>query len=92
MNSAPKVTTAPTIPAPISVARTPIAPLTGPVSANDSGSRPIEISQSRLDTRPSSAAGTWRCLAVAHTMVPAVSSALKARLASMSCQIAPATP
>ncbi len=25
----------------------------GPVSANESGSRPIEISQSRLDTRPS---------------------------------------
>ena len=69
-----------------------MAPLTGPVRAKDSGSRPIEISQSRLETRPSSAAGTWRCLAVAHTMVPAVSSALKARLASMSCQTAEARP
>ena len=72
--------------------RTPIAALTGPVSANDTGSSPIEISQSRLDTRPSSAAGTWRCLAVAHTIVPAVSSALNARLASMSCQTAVASP
>ena len=44
----------PITPAAISVACAPIAPLTGPVSANDSGSRPIEISQSRLETRPSS--------------------------------------
>ena len=91
-SSAPNVTTPPIRPAPTSVVWAPIAALTGPVSANDSGSRPIEISQSRLDTRPSSAAGTWRCLAVAHTIVPAVSSALKARLASMSCQTALARP
>ena len=36
----------------------PIASLTGPVSANESGSSPIEISQSRLDTRPSMLEGT----------------------------------
>jgi hypothetical protein len=70
----------------------PIAPLTGAVSAKETGTRPIEISQSRLETRPSRCPGTWRCLAVAHTIVPAVSSALKARLASMSCQTAVATP
>ena len=91
-SSAPNVTTPPSTPAPTSVVCAPIAPLTGPVSAKDSGSRPIEISQSRLDTRPSSAAGTWRCLTVAHTIVPAVSSALKARLASISCQTALARP
>lgn len=70
-------------PAAINVLRTPIAALTGPVSANDSGSRPIEISQSRLETRPSSEVGTRRCFAVAQMIVPAVSSELNARLASI---------
>src|SRR6185312_5087202 len=35
--------------------------------------------------RPSTDAGTWRCLIVAHTIVPAVSSPLKRRHATMSC-------
>ena len=56
-HSAAEVTTAPITPAATSVACAPIAALTGPVSANDSGSRPIEISQSRLETRPSRCAG-----------------------------------
>ena len=54
LSSGANVTIAPSTPAQISVWRAPRAALTGPVSAYDSGSRPIEISQSRLDTRPSS--------------------------------------
>ena len=42
------------------------------------------MSQSRLDTRPSSCDGTWRCLAVAHAIVPAVSRVLNRTLASIS--------
>ena len=80
------------MPAATSVVRIPSAALTGPVIANDTGSSPIEISQSRLDTRPSSAAGTCRCLAVAQAIVPAVSSVLKATLASISPQSACAIP
>ena len=89
---APNVTTPPTSAAAISVARAPIAPATGAVSANEIGNSPIEISQSRLETRPSIALGTWRCLTVAQTIVPAVSSALKTRQASISCQAAVASP
>ena len=77
------MTIAPSAPAHIKVWRTPRAALTGPVSAYDSGSRPIEIIQSRLDTRPRSCEGTWRCLAVAHAIVPAVSSVLNRTLASI---------
>ena len=62
------------------------------LSAKDSGSRPTEISQSSDETRPSSALGTWRCLVVAQTIVPAVSSPLNTALASISCQIAVAAP
>ena len=83
-SSAAKVTTAPSTPAPISVVRSPSAALTGPVMAKDTGSRPIEISQSRLETRPSSSVGTSRCLVVAHAIVPAVSRLLKATLAIIS--------
>ena len=54
--------------------------------------RPIEISQSRLETRPSSAEGTSLCLIVAHTIVPAVSNALNRKLAIISCQTAAARP
>ena len=64
----------------------------GAVSANESGSSPIEIIQSRLETRPSIEAGTCRCFMVAQTMVPAVSNALKARQAIISCQAAVAIP
>jgi hypothetical protein len=53
--NAAQVTTASTTPAATSVPRVPIAPATGPVRAKDSGSRPIEMSQSRLETRPSMA-------------------------------------
>jgi len=48
-----KVTIAPRTPAPINVARVPKRFAAGPVSANDSGVRPIEMNQSRLETRPS---------------------------------------
>ena len=56
---------------PISVARTPTAAATGAVSAKESGTSPIETSQSRLETRPSREEGTCRCLIVAQTIVPA---------------------
>ena len=92
MNSAANVTAAPSTPAATNVARTPIAALTGPVSAKDRGSSPIEMSQSRLETRPSMAAGTWRCFIVAQTIVPAVSKPLKIMQASISCHTAVDNP
>ena len=58
-NSAPNVTTAPATPASTRVFWAPTSALTGPVRAKERGSRPIEISQSRLDTRPSMPAGTF---------------------------------
>ena len=58
---------------------------TGPVSANEIGTSPIEMNQSRLDTRPSSRPGMRRCFVVVHTIGPAASSALKTKLAAMSC-------
>ena len=64
----------------------------GPVRANDTGSRPIEISQSKLETRPSRLGGTWRCLAVAQMIVPAVSSTLNMQHTTISCQFACASP
>lgn len=39
--------------APTSVSRAPISAVAGPVSATDRGSSPVEVSQSRLETRPS---------------------------------------
>ena len=69
-----------------------MAAATGPVSAKDTGTRPMEMNQSKLATRPSSAVGTSRCLAVAQTMVPAVSSALNARHAAMTCHDTVARP
>ena len=86
------VTIAPSTPAPTSVRRAPARLATGPVNANESGSRPMEMNQSRLDTRPSSCRGTRRCFVVTHTMVPAVSSALKRKHASMACHGAWASP
>ena len=43
------------------------AAASGPTIANESGTPPIEIIQSRLDTRPSSPAATSRCSNVTHT-------------------------
>ena len=65
---------------------------TGPVSANETGTRPMEMNQSKLATRPSSAVGTSRCFVVAHTIVPAVSSALKTKHAAMTCHETLASP
>ena len=89
---APKVIAAPSTAAPIRVARTPTKAATGAVSANDSGMSAIETNQSRLETRPSIEPGTWRCLIVAHTIVPAASRALNRRQAIISCQAAFAMP
>ena len=47
-NSAPNVTTAPATPASTRVFWAPTSALTGPVRAKERGSRPIDISQSRL--------------------------------------------
>jgi len=86
------VAAAPSNPAPISVVCAPTAALTGPVSASESGSRPVDTSPSRLEIRPSRCGGTWRCLAVAQTIRPAVSKALKTRLTIISCQTDEARP
>ena len=56
--SAPRVTAPPITAAPTSVARTPTSEAAGAVNANERGRRPIEINQSRLETRPRSDAGT----------------------------------
>ena len=83
---------APMSPAPTSVARTPKAAATGPVSANEIGTRPIEMNQSRLETRPRRRPGMRRCFVVIHTISPAASSALKTKLAAMSCHAKSANP
>ena len=87
-NRAPSVIAPPIAAAPTRVARAPTRSATGAVSAKDNGNSPIEISQSRLETRPSIDAGTCRCLIVAQTIVPAVSSALKSRQATMRLRAA----
>src|SRR5262249_20114042 len=89
---ADRLTPAPARPAAHTVACAPMAAATGPVTANEMGSSRIEISQSRLDTRPSIDAGTSRCFSVTHTIVPAVSIALNTRLAAISCHGACARP
>ena len=68
----PIVTAAPIRPAPISVASTPNAAASGPTTAKLSGTPPIEISQSRLDTRPSRWPGTSRCSSVNQITTSAV--------------------
>ena len=56
------MSTAPTRPAAMIVFCAPSAPATGPVRANETGTRPVETSQSRLEIRPSRSRGTtvWR--------------------------------
>src|SRR5215210_7325303 len=80
-----RVTMPPSTPAPMRVSRTPKTAATGPVRAKEIGTRPIEMNQSKLDTRPRSLSGTRRPLVVAHTIVPAPSSALKMKLATIAC-------
>jgi hypothetical protein len=58
MNRAPNVAALPTTAATRSVFRAPINPAAGAVKANETGKNPIEINQSRLDTRPRSEGGT----------------------------------
>ena len=89
---APRVTVLPIAAATTNVARVPISAVAGAVSANETGRRPIEIIQSRLDTRPSSEEGTCRCLIVAQTMVPAASRALNTRQASINWVVEYASP
>ena len=72
--------------------RTPIAAATGPVSAKESGSRPIEISQSRLETRPSIAAGHVALLDRRPDDRARRLERVEGALASISCQTAVASP
>src|SRR5829696_602905 len=74
MNRNKKVS-APRAPATASVSRAPISSATGPVIAKDTGVRPIDTNQSRLDTRPSSSDGTSVFISVFHTTSAAVPSA-----------------
>ena len=60
----------PSAPASASVVRAPSTSATGPVSANDSGVRPSETNQSRLDTRPSISGGTSVFISVFQTIMP----------------------
>ena len=57
----------------------PIQAKTGPVSANETGTRPTQTSQSTLDTRPSSSRGTssWRRLV--QTTCPSMKVAPESR-------------
>jgi hypothetical protein len=82
----------PISPAPTSVVRAPMASATGPVNAYESGTRPIEMNQSKLETRPSIRPGTSRCLVVIHTMSPALSRALNAKQKTIACQGSRAMP
>src|SRR6266498_1991075 len=75
-NNAARVTTPPSRPAHTRVALAPSAEAIGPVTAKETGTSPIEMNQSNLETRPRSWPGTRRCFTVAHTTVPAVSRAL----------------
>ena len=63
---------APSRPETASVVRAPSTSATGPVTANDSGVRPIETNQSKLDTRPSSSGGTSVFISVFQTTSAAV--------------------
>ena len=58
-------------PATRKVAVVPMASLTVPASAIDSGMRLSEVKKSRLDTRPSRAGGTRRCSSVPQMTVAA---------------------
>ena len=60
------------------------------MSANETGSSPIDTNQSRLDTRPSISGGTRVCISVFHTTIPAVFSGEATKENTHSCQAAPA--
>src|SRR5437660_286817 len=62
-----------------------MAAATGAVRAKESGSSPMEMNQSKLDTRPKRRFGTNRCFVVAHTIVPAASRALNEKAAIIAC-------
>src|SRR3954447_10938790 len=81
-------TTVGAAPATLSVASTPMAFDTGPVSANDTGVRPIDTNQSSECTRPRSAGGTREDISVPHTTMPAVSHAPNRTAKAMNCHSA----
>jgi hypothetical protein len=72
----------------MSVVSTPMAFDTGPVSAKDTGVRPIETNQSSECTRPRSSGGTREDISVPQTTMPAVSQAPKTTANSVNCQTA----
>ena len=83
------INTPPIAPAKNSVVDAPAEAAMGPVSANEIGTSPAEASQSRLETRPSSAPGTRRWSSVCQTTSPAAERPNRTALASIACQSVP---
>ena len=81
---------APRIPASASVVRAPNSSAAGPVIAKESGTRPIETNQSKLDTRPSISGGTSVFSSVFHTTMPAVAHPKETNAIAHICHAAPA--
>src|SRR6185503_6703700 len=81
-------------PAPARVASAPIPAATGPVSANEIGTREVETSQSRLVTRPSRRTGTRDWISVPQTIRPEAKSACWTKDDAIACQraVAKASP
>ena len=88
----PIVTAAPIRPAPISVASTPNAAASGPTTAKLSGTPPIEISQSRLETRPSRWPGTSRCSRVNQITTSAVMQLSETNATAIACHTEETSP
>ena len=64
---------------------TPSQPASGPVTANESGARPSDSSQSTLFTRPRSSAGTTRCISVTQTIRPPAQQPSPANEIAIAC-------
>src|SRR6266545_1070147 len=75
----------PAIPAANSVFEAPNDAATGPVRANETGTRPADANQSRLETRPSMSPGTRRWSSVRHTIPPEAEKPKRTTLASIAC-------
>ena len=79
------------MPASASVVRAPSSDATGPVIANESGVRPIDTNQSKLDTRPSISAGTSVFMSVFQMIMPTVPRPNERTAIRHICHAAPAT-
>ena len=76
----------PTRPPATRVGPGPSTAATGPVSANETGTSPVETSQSRLDTRPSSSRGTSVWSNVIQMICPTSKSAAVPKPMMSACQ------